>query len=291
MSNIEYMVHGNFPDFPFIPYLPWKPPVFRKDVIAPTAEAGLLFQQNINRTIWVEEKIDGQQLSIFYHNNHWAIKSRDSILYRFPGYCVEGASHVRDMLYWCGENESKFAKLLKYYDDPRVVVCGEWVQDAHGLYYDSLPSKFIAYELLHGANDFYLESEPSRRSLEMAGFFVPPILHTGVIKEYEQIEHLANQKSLFSTTEKMEGVVIKIGERGGIGRRFKFVREDFVQGGLWSNPPQPNGLLDKSKKNPRKEKIDEAVEAEWDDTFISEPILADHVRKYVSPFELPEDHL
>lgn len=248
MAVADNMLVGNFPAYPKILYLPWKCPVTRKDLVGCN---DVIFSKDTQYKITVEEKLDGAQCSIFYRMGCWVAKSRDITIFedRDLIYCSpdtkaseDWIKQFYDLFSWCREHEKQFTKLQKRMDDSLLVVIGEWMDVTHGVYYDSLPSKFIAHEIFSGNTSQYFPSEQARTYLEDCGFKTPELLHAGFVTDYEYLENLTNRKSQFSTTEKIEGVCLKL-SRGVLVNRFKMVRPGFIQGNCWNGREMKKNIV------------------------------------------------
>ncbi len=217
------------PEFPRTLHLPYKPNTQHGDLVA--NEADVIFR---SPHVYVEEKIDGASAGMALIDEHPIIRNRNHILKK--GFVKEtpAKKQFTSIWGWFYENKKLFEFLDVITSGRGVTVYGEWMWAQHGLYYDQLPSWFIAYDLFcHDLGEF-VETHVARTCLQKAGFAVPPLLHSGPVKSYEQLEELSLQPSPFTTQGPREGVYIKISDGTLVTHRFKMVRQGFVQGGLWS---------------------------------------------------------
>ena len=79
---------------------------------------------------------------------------------------------------------------------------------------------------------------------EKSGMDLVPLIWSGPVENYPQIEEFTLQPSPFTTKEPREGIYIKVSkDNRWITHRFKMVRHGFVQGKLWSKDAlQKNSL-------------------------------------------------
>lgn len=80
----------------------------------------------------------------------------------------------------------------------------------HGMEYDSLPEWFLAFDIYIPEEKKFLDSFIAEKHLKNAGFCTVPTLKS--VKNYQELEILANEKSCFSSKEKREGVYVKISD-------------------------------------------------------------------------------
>ncbi len=221
------------PDFPKTLHVPYKA-VFGANVSPDDAIASELTVERINGegNIFVEEKIDGANCGMCLYEVHPVIRNRSHILNK--GYVKDTPAKMqfRPAWNWFYKNKEKFEKLNQAAGF-EVGVFGEWLYALHGIRYDKLPDLFVAYDLFDWFALKFIATDKARELLTSAGFSVPPLLHTGKVESYEQLENLCNEPSAYSTTDKREGVYVKITDGKYIVDRYKMVRSDFVQGCNW----------------------------------------------------------
>jgi atypical dual specificity phosphatase len=215
------------PEFPRTLHLPHKPNAQHNDLVA--TEAKIIFE---DRLIYVEEKVDGSSAGIALIDGHPVVRNRSHILKKGFLKDTPAKKQFTSIWGWFYENREKFERMQELLGG--VTVYGEWMWAQHGLYYDRLPAWFIAYDVFVHSSQEFIDSTVARRSLQEAGFYVPPLLHFGKVESYEQLEELTLQSSPFTTQGPREGVYVKISDGRRITHRFKMVRQGFVQGGLWS---------------------------------------------------------
>lgn len=221
------------PDYPSTRHLPHKPNTAANDSVASEVEASIIFTAN---DVEVTEKMDGSNCAMALIDGHPVIRNRDHILSK--GYVKDTAAKKQfaSVFNWFYVHQSLFEKLNHYRP---VGVYGEWMIAQHGMAYDTLPAWFLAYELYDWEAGQFLEPIATRNLLWEVGFPAVPLIFTGPVASYQQLEDWANQESDFSKGKKREGIYVKIGDgRYNVGR-FKMVRQGFKQGELW-NPKKFN---------------------------------------------------
>lgn len=222
------------PEFPSTPHLPWK--CAGKGVQVTEQEAAVLWTSHVV----VEEKIDGASVGMTIDDDeNPIIRNRDFVLVKGYGKDTPAKNQFKPIWNWWYSNRDKFKELrcLGQYS-----VYGEWMYMAHGIQYDLLPSLFVTYELYDYEQGFFVEPEYARHILWKIGFEVISPVHIGQLDNWEQLEEMANGHSVYATGTKREGIYLKIGDGKQITHRFKMVREDFVQGALFSDTIIKNKL-------------------------------------------------
>ncbi|RDJ35000.1 MAG: hypothetical protein DWQ19_09200 [Crenarchaeota archaeon] len=218
------------PDYPRTEHFPWKPNTSRDDLVASREEAAVVF---ISNDVEITEKVDGAQCAMALYEGHPVIRNSNHILAK--GYVKDtpAKKQFASIFNWFYENKHKFEKLNELIDN--VGVYGEWMVAQHGLEYDCLPDKFIAFDLYNYQTKEFVCSKIARQLMEESGFVTVPLLYYGRIYSYDQLEAWANESSPFTTRGKREGIYIKVNDKRWVKQRFKMVRQGFVQGSLWDH--------------------------------------------------------
>lgn len=224
------------PRFPKTPHIPYYPNVADDDdIVANRVDVEPLFDHA--NQIYVEEKIDGASVGIAVIDGSPVIRNRDNFLRK--GYMRKRKDTTAKMQFrpiwnWYYEHSELFKTLYGYVGP--VTVYGEWMLAQHGIYYDSLPSYFIAYDLFCHTMKRFLQTSIVRGSLQASGFTVPPLIHAGQVPFYEKLSQWAREKSAYSSDQLREGLYFKVhNPKTDTLHRFKMVREGFVRGKLWNN--------------------------------------------------------
>lgn len=214
------------PEFPKTQHLPWNPNTSRNDLIASKEEAEFIFS---NPFAYVQEKVDGANAGLALVDNEPIIRNRDFILRKGFFKDTPAKKQFVPIWGWFYKHKENFEKLSDLLGP--VSVYGEWMLQIHGMIYDSLPDWFLAYDVYDYEVKKFLDPKIAIESLIESGFSVVPNLQIG-IKSYEELEELTKEKSLFSSSAR-EGIYIKTSDGKYQDKRFKMVRQDFVQGSLF----------------------------------------------------------
>ena len=214
----------------------------------------------------IEEKIDGANCGVSF-------SSTGELLLQSRGHFLRGGYRERhyDLFKtWAYSLSSEFYQVL----GTRYLMYGEWLYAKHKIYYDSLPSYFMEFDIYDKENKVFLSTERRREMLKNLPVHSVPVLGTGRFKKSDEVlKYLGNslyksenwEENFKSQIEKlgldlqeqllqsdnsplMEGLYIKIEEDGEVVDRLKYVRNSFNQGIQESDTPWlnrviiPNGL-------------------------------------------------
>ena len=219
------------PEYPKTPHLPFKPNMAQGDVAVDMTAARIIFEQ----PVVIEEKIDGASVGICAENGNPIIRNRDHILKK--GFMRKKKDTTAKM---------QFRSIWNYYYEHRkgfeeifeagpYSVYGEWMLAQHGLFYDKLPDWFIPYDIFNYEAQEFVSPVISRPLLEAAGFTCPMQHFQGLNSDgdYAQLEAWANAQTPWATEQKAEGLYVKVHNGQYVTKRYKMVREGFVQGALY----------------------------------------------------------
>ena len=110
---------------------------------------------------------------------------------------------------------------------PEHVIYGEYLKYRHSVKYDQLPAWIIGFDVLDLNTGRLLEREEKTRLFRNIGLPCVPLLFKGRIKSQQELTAFLERKSAFSTTEKIEGIVIKNYDAQLFG---KIVSYEFITG-------------------------------------------------------------
>lgn len=224
------------PEFPSTPHLPWK--CVGKGIQVSEQEASILWT---SPNVIVEEKIDGASAGMTIDDeDNPIIRNRDFILVKGYEKDTPAKKQFKPIWNWWYSHKTKFMELRLC---GPYSVYGEWMYMAHGMQYDQLPSMFITYELYDYEQGFFVDPFQARMILGNCGFVAVKIISIGALNSWEALVQMANDKSFYTSDSKREGVYVKVGDGKQITNRFKMVREDFVQGALFSDTIIKNQLI------------------------------------------------
>lgn len=161
----------------------------------------------------IEEKIDGGIIGITWDHSSFKHKAigKHSIISS-------------------GDTSKKFYGLNKwiYHNYEKImlipngwIIYGEWMRACHNIVYDLLPDYFIGFDIWDGYR--YIDYKSKESLFKQFGFQMIPAIHIGKIKKVKDVIDMV-KRSLYSSFEQMEGVVVKNYEKGLMG---KFVRREF----------------------------------------------------------------
>jgi len=110
---------------------------------------------------------------------------------------------------------------------PKYVIYAEYLKYRHSVKYDKLPAWIIGFDMLDLNTGRLLEREEKTRLFRNIGLPCVPLLFKGRIKSQQELTAFLERKSVFSTTEKIEGIVIKNYDAQLFG---KIVSYEFITG-------------------------------------------------------------
>lgn len=199
------------------------------------------------RHLVVEEKIDGANSGISFDEN-------GKLLLQSRGHYLTGGyreRHYNLMKQWAMVHKDAFYQVL----GTRYIMYGEWMYAKHTIYYDALPHYFMEFDIYDREKEIYLDT-PSRRKLtgRLPVESVPvlgarsferkedllKLLGTSRFVTGDQRQHLYDSavqlgidpdRCLRETeiSGLMEGLYLKVEEKGRVARRLKYVRSAFLQ--------------------------------------------------------------
>lgn len=227
------------------------------------------FSQIKGRRIVVEEKIDGANSGISF-------SSDGKLLLQSRGHYLQGGyreRHYNLLKTWATIHTSELYSVL----GNRYIMYGEWMYAKHKIYYDTLPSYFIEFDIYDKHNDVFLDTSSRHNLIKDLNIPSVPLLKIGAFNSLEELTSLI-QNSLYKsdkcnenlqetisilglngeeilsqtdTSSLMEGLYIKIEEDGKVVDRMKFVRYSFTQPESvtnWLDKPIIPNKLAKDKK-------------------------------------------
>jgi hypothetical protein len=219
------------PDFPRTRHLPHKANTAKGDTIASEKECAMIFTSEL---VAVEEKIDGANTGMCLYEGNPIIRNRNHILNKaFTQRRTAAKMQFASIFNWFYGNMEKFEALNEYLGFDAAVY-GEWMFAVHGIKYTKLPEVWIPFDIYDWQAQKFICTTKVREALELAGFWVPPLLHVGKVPSWDFLEDLCNQKSPWSD-DKREGIYLKVSDDRWVTERFKMVRHGFTQGSQWSD--------------------------------------------------------
>lgn len=231
--------------------------------------AAVAFREIKDKTLVVEEKIDGANSAVSFDEN-------GSLLLQSRGhYLIGGAreKHFNLFKQWATVHHQAFYEVL----GNRYVMYGEWLYAKHTIFYDALPHYFLEFDILDRETERFLDTLSRRQLLKSLPVSSVPVICTQSFRLLDELValigsshyiregHIArmcefcekegiNIDTAWRETDHstiMEGLYIKLEQDGQVVDRFKFVRSAFLQtalssGSHWlSRPIVPNQLARK----------------------------------------------
>lgn len=217
--------------------------------------------------IVIEEKMDGSNCGIsFDESGKMYLQSRGHFLN--GGY---GEKHFALFKTWANVHKSSLYNIL----GSRYIMYGEWIYAKHTVYYDDLTHYFMEFDIYDKDTKKFLSTKKRKEMLDGYDFIVSVlVLFDGYIRNFKDIEKLVTNskfktkdwtknlektcnelnlsydlaKSQTDSSDKMEGLYIKVENEEEVLIRCKYVRDTFTNTILdsethWVNRPIiPNKL-------------------------------------------------
>lgn len=213
------------------------------------------FSSLAGKHLVIEEKMDGANAAVsFSDEGELRLQSRGHYLTGGPR-----ERHFDLFKSWAYAH----AHLLWPVLSDRYIMYGEWLYAKHTTFYNRLPHYFMEFDILDLKTGIFLSTEARREFLKPLPFVVSvKVLHEGPLATHDQmlemvtpsyfidaptletdLRNQAKQKGLdddqivreTDISRVMEGLYIKVEEKGEVTERLKYVRADFLQTLLDSN--------------------------------------------------------
>jgi atypical dual specificity phosphatase len=179
--------------------------------------------------ITVEEKIDGANMGIL-------LDFEGAVRVQNRSHWVNSADHVqwKSLDRWVAEHDAGIRTVLDR--DPmfpeRYILYGEWCVARHSILYESLPDRFLAFDLYDRLTATFVSRRVLERVLQGTNIAQVPLVAEieGALSE-EVLRGMTSRRSFFGAN-RAEGVYVRIedDERKTTVRRGKVVRGDFIAG-------------------------------------------------------------
>jgi hypothetical protein len=224
------------------------------------------FRVIAGRYLVVEEKVDGANAAISFDTG-------GQLLLQSRGHYLTGGPRERHFALfkqWANVHAGRFHEVL----GTRFVLYGEWLYAKHTIFYDRLRHYFLEFDVLDTKIGEFLSTSRRREMLSGLPLASVPVLHSGPVRSVrqlagfvgpsafiaeghqERLRGLAEERGLdagrvLAETDRsvtMEGLYLKVEERGAVVARYKYVRPSFLQavleaGDHWLDRPiVPNQL-------------------------------------------------
>eukprot|EP00761_Pharyngomonas_kirbyi_P006792 gb/GECH01006801.1/.p1 GENE.gb/GECH01006801.1/~~gb/GECH01006801.1/.p1 ORF type:complete len:245 (+),score=47.12 gb/GECH01006801.1/:1-735(+) len=197
-------------------------------------------------TVVAEEKVDGANLGISVDPNTLQLRAQNRSHY----VCSTSAPQWSGLDRWLQEHAAVLFEVLY----PNRILFGEWLTAQHTVFYDQLPSFFIAFDIYDIAQGHFLSVTERNRLLRDISIPIIRTVHRGVLPDRDAYHRLLDEPSAYTThrAHRMEGVYLRIDDdaAGVLHRRAKLVRPEFISeindGEHWSRKRMVKNVVDYS---------------------------------------------
>jgi hypothetical protein len=224
------------------------------------------FSEVRDRFLVVEEKMDGANTAVRFDDH-------GELLLQSRGHYLRGGArekHFDLFKQWATAHTRTLLEKL----GSRYVMYGEWLYAKHTVFYDALPHYFLEFDVLDTQENAFLSTARRRALLAGAPVTSVPVLFEGTVGSYRAlVAHVGHSRMKTvrwkarlaqaarardldplrvaeetDPSDDMEGLYLKVEERGQVTGRFKYVRASFLtsvleSGSHWLNRPiVPNEL-------------------------------------------------
>ncbi|KAJ3573068.1 hypothetical protein NP233_g2671 [Leucocoprinus birnbaumii] len=203
------------------------------DLGAATSDDLVSGESALSRTVTgrvtVTEKVDGANMGFSLSSD------RSRILVQNRSHWVTSDSHgqFRKLGHWLEQHRSELFSVLDrdpYYAE-RYILYGEWMYATHSIAYTDLPDLFIAFDLYDRSTGRFVDRVTLEAFLQGTSIELAPLmreLQDEWPSRSELLELIQSTSHFFNG--RVEGVVVKVENRGYIQERGKVVRGDFIAG-------------------------------------------------------------
>ncbi len=204
----------DFFKFPRTPHLFVLPNVsIRDDKVMSENEA----VEFLEMPIIIEEKADGANLGISFHENEIKFQNRGN-------YVVPGSHPQFDPLWdWAYKRFDLFKKQL----GSRYILFGEWCYLKHSIHYTQLPDWFLGFDIYDRQANLFLSVEKRNIFFTICQIEPIPHIYKGLIEKKALIDLLKTTSKLYSGP--VEGLYLRHEAGAFLKQRAKIVRTDFIQ--------------------------------------------------------------
>jgi len=142
--------------------------------------------------VYVEEKIDGANMGISLDLSSGKVVCQNRSHYITSSYHAQFAPLDK----WIARHTADLWSILVPW---RHVLYGEWMHATHSIYYDKLPSLFVAYDLFDRQSGSFVSRDVLQRLLSATQIpIVPLLLETDRIESVDQLLSLMKGPSAYS---------------------------------------------------------------------------------------------
>lgn len=225
-------------DFPRTRHFPWESRSTRDDLIA--SESDISFALQICDSIEAEEKVDGANLGVAFDLDDQPIaRNRNHFLKKSFQAKTPAKMQFSSLWTWMYERRECFSRLESVFGE-KVVIYGEWLFAQHSVRYDSLPDRFLAYDIWLPSDRSFVATPLARAALTESGFSVVNSLLSltkrVTVQELKAIAlYLRDGASAYSSLDQREGAYFKFSKLNRLVDRYKIVSQSFRPGARWDS--------------------------------------------------------
>ncbi|KAI8849490.1 hypothetical protein BC829DRAFT_391390 [Chytridium lagenaria] len=207
-------------------------------------------------TVTVEEKIDGANLGfrLVWDESKYSF---EVVAQNRAHDRITADTHVqfKGLGGWIQNHRDALERILRGVEDGgdvsdgpgRFVIFGEWMRAKHSVAYDRLPDLFIAFDLYDTQALKFLSRQDLPQFLRNSGIAHVPVIELDLARKdpKESVLEALQGISAFSTSERREGVVVRVDKGDWLLEKCKVVRKDFLAGNRhWmKNKVELNGVV------------------------------------------------
>jgi len=190
-----------------------------------------LVKKMLSNKVTIEEKVDGANLGISLDEyNLFVCQNRGKYV---------NSSTQNQFRYLDAFLENHRADLYEILSsDDKPILFGEWVYAKHGIYYDKLPSYFIAFDIYSQTEGKFYSREKFYSVLEETAIQKVSKIFTGTIQSKERLVELLNTTRSYYYDGPIEGLYIRLDEGDYLLHRSKLVspqfQQEIIDDGHWS---------------------------------------------------------
>lgn len=213
-----------FVKFPSTPHLLFNSSnLSREDKLVSPESKRLLLSTEIT----IEEKIDGANLGVSFSSSG-EVQFQNRGHYILPPYMGQWEQLPK----WFVVFQDRLFDAL----EDSYILFGEWCYAKHSVYYSSLPSWFIAFDVYDIKEQKFLSVQRRNSMVEKIGLPIVPLIKYGRLS-LADIPDLIG-KSAYGD-DLCEGLYFRLDKDGWLNIRAKYVRENFSQAieQHWSRKP------------------------------------------------------
>lgn len=215
--------HGNFVKYPRTPHL------FGSKGTDDDKHMGEEESESFiaHPSLIVEEKLDGTNVGIHFQDGEMILQCRGHLI-------TEGIHPQYDLFkQWANAKQHLLRSILQ--ED--LILFGEWLYAKHTVYYRKLTHFFYEFDIYDKKQEYFLDYQDRMTVLFGTEILTVPTLHQGALAK-EELFDLIGPSCFASEFDNpitncrdnlMEGLYLRIEEKGRVIGRAKCVRPEFVE--------------------------------------------------------------